>query len=86
LLIIEVNFFSGTGSKPQEIVDSYINRQNELLENGFYFIWITDGFGWKGQKNQIRKGLELIDYPLNLHFARKGLLEKILCQILQVSN
>ena len=83
---IEVNFFSGKGSKPQEIVDSYINRQNELLENGFYFIWITDGFGWKGQKNQIRKGLEMIDYPRNLHFARKGLLEKILCQILQVSN
>lgn len=83
---IEVNFFSGTGSKPQEIVDSYINRQNELYENGFYFIWITDGFGWKGQKNQIRKGLEMIDYPLNLHFVRKGLLENILCQILQISS
>ncbi len=76
---IEVDFFSGTGSKPQEIVDSYINRQNELYENGFHFIWITDGYGWKGQKHQIRKGLEMIDYPLNLHFVRKGLLERILC-------
>lgn len=53
---IEVNFYSGTGSKPQEIVDSYINRQSELKENGFKFIWITDGDGWQGQKNQIRKG------------------------------
>jgi len=81
IINIEVNFFAGTGSKPQEIVDSYINRQKELYDNGFGFIWITDGLGWKGQKNQIRKGLEMIDYPLNLHFVRKGLLERILCQI-----
>lgn len=78
---IEVNFFSGTGSKPQEIVDSYIERQNELKENGFEFIWITDGEGWRGQKNQIRKGFEKISYLLNLHFVRQGLLEEILCRI-----
>lgn len=78
---IEVNFFSGTGSKPQEIVDSYINRQNELNENRFNFIWITDGDGWRGQKNQIRKGFEKIEYLLNLHFVRMGLLEEILCRI-----
>lgn len=78
---IEVNFFRGTGSKPQEIVDSYINRQNDLKEDGFYFIWITDGEGWKGQRNQIKKGFRKIDYLLNLHFVREGLLEEILCKI-----
>lgn len=78
---IEVNFYSGTGSKPQEIVDSYIERQNELKNNGFEFIWITDGDGWRGQKNQIHKGFEKIDYLLNLHFLREGLLEEILCGI-----
>lgn len=78
---IEVNFYSGTGSKPQEIVDSYIERQNELKNNGFEFIWITDGDGWRGQKNQIHKGFEKIDYLLNLHFLRDGLLEEILCGI-----
>ncbi len=76
---IEANFFSGTGSKPQEIVDSYINRQNELQENGFKFIWVTDGYGWKGQKNQIEKGFNNIDFVLNLHFSRTGILENILC-------
>ena len=75
---IEVNFYSGTGSKPQEIVDSYINRQEELKENGFEFIWITDGYGWKGQKNQIEKGFRKVNYLLNLHFVRKGLWEDIL--------
>lgn len=78
---IEVNFYSGTGSKPQEIVDSYINRQEELRENGFMFVWITDGYGWKGQQNQILKGFEKIDYLLNLNFVRIGILEEILCRI-----
>ena len=78
---IEVNFFSGSGSKPQEIVDSYIERQNELRENGFRFIWITDGIGWREQKNQIEKGFTKIDYLLNLHFVRMGLLEEFLWMI-----
>jgi type II restriction enzyme len=78
---IEVNFFSGSGSKPQEIVDSYIERQNELRENGFEFIWITDGIGWREQKNQIEKGFVKIDYLLNLHFVRIGLLEEFLWRI-----
>lgn len=78
---IEVNFFSGSGSKPQEIVDSYIERQNELRENGFEFIWITDGIGWREQKNQIEKGFIKIDYLFNLHFVRMGLLEESLWRI-----
>lgn len=81
IINIEANFYSGTGSKPQEIVDSYINRQRELEENRIKFIWITDGFGWKGQKNQIRKGFELIDYVLNIFFVREGLLEGILLEV-----
>ncbi len=81
IINIEVNFYSGAGSKPQEIVDSYIERQNELRNNGFEFIWITDGEGWKDQKSQIRKGFERIDYLLNLYFVRLGLLEEILCRI-----
>lgn len=81
IINIEVNFYSGTGSKPQEIVDSYINRQNELKENSCYFIWVTDGYGWEGQKNQIKKGFEKVDYLLNLHFARRGFLKEILWKI-----
>ncbi len=73
---IEVNYFDGQGSKPQEIVDSYINRQNELLGAGWKFIWITDGRGWRDGTNQIKKGFLEIDYLLNLDFARRGLLNK----------
>lgn len=73
---IEVNYFDGQGSKPQEIVDSYINRQNELLEAGWKFIWITDGRGWKDGINQITKGFTEIDYLMNLNFTKKGLLKE----------
>ncbi|MEK6876490.1 MAG: type II restriction endonuclease [Nanoarchaeota archaeon] len=72
---IEVNYFDGQGSKPQEIVDSYINRQNELFNAGWKFVWITDGRGWKEGTNQITKGFLEIDYLMNLNFARNGLLK-----------
>jgi type II restriction enzyme len=78
LINIEVNFFAGGGSKPQEIVDSYINRQNELYAEGWKFIWITDGRGWKAGKNQIQRAIKEIDYVLNLDFVRRGLLEHII--------
>lgn len=75
---IEVNFYSGGGSKPQEIVDSYINRQNELKAAHWPFIWITDGPGWQSGINQIKVGFQKIDYLLNLNFVKKGLLQQIL--------
>lgn len=76
---IEVNYYSGTGSKPQEIVDSYINRNNELRKSGWGFIWITDGAAcWKGQLNQIAKAFREMDHVLNVSFAKSGILEDIL--------
>lgn len=78
---IEVNFYTGTGSKPQEIVDSYITRFRDLGSHGFTFIWITDGEGWKWQQNQIRKGFMEIDFLFNVSMVRKGLLKEVLCRI-----
>ena len=78
---IEANFYNVTGSKPQEIVDSYINRQEELKRSGFHFIWITDGYAWKKSRNQLTKAFDKIDYLLNTKFVRDGLLIKILEEI-----
>lgn len=75
---LEADYFKVTGSKPQEIVDAYLNRQKELHSVGWQFIWITDGEGWRGQKNQLRKSLQEMDYVLNLHFIREGMLEEII--------
>lgn len=75
---IEVNFYSGQGSKPQEIVDSYINRNNELKQAKWQFIWITDGMGWKSGVNQLSKAFKEMDYVLNISFAKSGMLQEIL--------
>jgi len=81
IINIEINFYEGSGSKPQEIVDSYINRQKDLKNNGFYFIWITEGKGWDKQQNQLRKAFTEIDFILNLSFVSKGYLTKIIKSI-----
>src|SRR4030042_1826581 len=75
---IEVNFYSGTGSKPSEIISSYINRGEVLSSAGWNFVWLTDGMGKKKMQNPLHVGVENIDYVLNTYLLRKGLLEKIL--------
>jgi len=78
---IEVNFYNVSGSKPQEIIDSYIERQKELKEYGYEFLFITDGPAWKEQKSQLTKAFENLDYVLNTYLVRLGILEKIICTI-----
>jgi len=78
---IEANYFSGAGSKPEEIVDSYINRRNELVKNHWDFIWITDGDVWRTSESQIVKAFNGLDYIFNIEFSRKGLLKEALVQI-----
>ncbi len=75
---VETNFYSGTGSKPQEIVDAYINRQQELDEAGWKLIWVIDGYGWRGMENQVRMAFKDVDYVLNLEFVRRGVLSAVL--------
>lgn len=75
---IEVNFYGGTGSKPSEIVSSYINRGEVLSSAGWRFVWLTDGEGWKSMQKPLRVGVEYIDYVINAYLLRKGLLEKII--------
>ena len=75
---IEVNFFNGGGSKPEEIIDSYINRQADLALNNIGFVLITDGKCWKGITNQLYKGFRHLEYLMNFRLAKSGMLEKII--------
>ena len=75
---IEVNFYSGTGSKPSEIVSSYSDRNRELKSAGWKFVWLTDGQGWKKMQRPLHVGIENIDYVINAKLLRKGILEKII--------
>lgn len=73
----EVNFYNGTGSKPEEIIDSYINRQSDLEANGIDFALVTDGNCWDGSSNQLEKGFRHMDYLMNFHMFKHGMLDEI---------
>lgn len=75
---IEVNFYNSTGSKPEEIIDSYIARQSKLKENGLCFALVTDGECWKKAKNQLREGFRKINFLLNFYMLKHGMIEEIL--------
>jgi len=78
ILNIEANFYSGSGSKPSEIVNSYANRNRLLNNSGGRFVWLTDGPGWHKMRNPLRTGVTQIDYVLNSHLLRHGALRNIL--------
>lgn len=75
---VEVNYFFEGGSK-QEIINSYIDRQNKLKSIGAEFILITDGQAWNGNvNNELDSGFNSLNYILNLSFVRRGFFEEIL--------
>jgi len=78
----EVNFYNGTGSKPEEIIDSYINRQNDLNATGIGFSLVTDGKEcWNNASNQLNKGFRHLKYLQNFHMLKHGMLDEILTSI-----
>jgi type II restriction enzyme len=83
---IEVNFYSAAGSKPEEIVESYINRHNELKSSGWHFIWITDGDRWSSCENQLQKAFREMDCVLNIELVRAGVLEEALKHFLELCS
>lgn len=65
--LIEVNFYSSSGSKPNEVARSYSElapKINALQD--FEFVWITDGFGWRSSKNKLEEAFSVIPRLYNL--------------------
>lgn len=64
--LIEVNFYNGGGSKPNEVARAY--RELSPIVNkvdGFEFVWITDGQGWNSAKNKLEEAYNEIDRMYN---------------------
>ena len=65
--LIEVNFYSGGGSKLNEVARAYTElapKVNSL--KGFEFVWITDGIGWKSARNKLEEAYNSIPSVYNL--------------------
>ena len=65
--LIEVNFYSGGGSKLNEVARAYseLSPKINALE-GFNFVWITDGVGWNSAKNKLEEAFYTIPNIFNL--------------------
>lgn len=65
--LIEVNFYSGGGSKLNEVARSYSDIAPKINSvEGFEFVWITDGLGWKSAKNKLQEAYSIIPSVYNL--------------------
>ena len=65
--LIEVNFYSGGGSKPNEVARAYTDLAPKINSvKGFEFVWITDGIGWKSARNKLEEAYNTIPCVYNL--------------------
>lgn len=65
--LIEANFYSGGGSKLNEVARSYSDISPKINSvEGFEFVWITDGAGWKSAKNKLQEAYSIIPSVYNL--------------------
>lgn len=65
--LIEVNFYSGGGSKLNEVARAYTELAPKINSvKGFEFVWITDGVGWKSARNKLEEAYHTIPSVYNL--------------------
>lgn len=65
--LMEVNFYSGGGSKLNEVARSYSDIAPKINSvSGFEFVWVTDGIGWKSAKNKLQEAYSIIPSIYNL--------------------
>jgi type II restriction enzyme len=77
LAIMEVNFYGGGGSKLKSTAGEYKGLHSSLTEQGYDFVWVTDGFGWLSTLPPLHDAFTTIDYIWNLRQLGDGYLEDL---------
>ena len=78
LFLIEVNFYSTSGSKLKATAGEYREMAKFWRSQGAEFVWITDGKGWLDSKSAIKEYIDDGFYLLNLEMLKRGCLAEIL--------
>ena len=75
---IETNFYTSGGSKLNETARSYklLAEEAERIE-GFTFVWITDGRGWRSARHNLQETFDAGAYVYNIVELEDGLLEHL---------
>lgn len=76
---IETNFYASEGSKPNETARSYkmLAIESEGI-TGFCFVWITDGLGWNGARNNLKETYDMLPTMYCIEELENGILSQIL--------
>lgn len=74
--LVEVNFYSGGGSKLNEVARSYTELAPKINQfSNFEFVWITDGVGWKSASSKLEEAFYNIPSVYNLESIKNWLEE-----------
>ncbi len=78
---IEVNFYSGGGSKLNETARSYkmLAEESKDIDN-FTFVWITDGPGWKSARNNLEETFDVLKTIYSINDLENGALYELFRQ------
>ncbi len=76
---IETSFYACGGSKLNETARSYerLALAAEQIE-GFKFIWITDGFGWKSARHNLEEAFDTMKHIYNFSDLENDILNQVL--------
>ena len=73
---IETNFYQSSGSKLNETARSYKNLALEANNiKGMKFVWITDGFGWKKARNNLKETFDVLETIYNIKEMEQGVFD-----------
>jgi type II restriction enzyme len=77
LVLMEVNFYGGGGTKLKATAGEYKGLYDLLNLPNVKFVWVTDGEGWTTTKLPLKSAYEHIDYVWNLNWLSRGYLEDL---------
>lgn len=79
IYVFETNFYKAGGSKLNETARSYKNITQEIDRiEGVTFIWVTDGYGWRSAKHNLKETFDVLNTLYNIHDLENGILRKII--------
>lgn len=75
---IEVNFYNSGGSKLNETVRSYKTLALEANTiDGFTFVWVTDGNGWKDAKHNLEETFAVMEHIYNINDMNNNIMPEV---------
>ncbi|MCW8895650.1 type II restriction endonuclease [Sulfurimonas sp.] len=77
LFLIEVNYYSGGGSKLKATAGEYQYLNDFVKSQNINFIWITDGKGWLTSLKPLEETFIHNDYVINLEMLKNDILKEI---------